>query len=807
MLIVCDCIGALVTMLKEYYSTYPAIKPLAVCSYYRTLNKVVPTFFLAFIMGVLAIELFTLAMFILWQEFSVCSFYVLVAFIVNILFFSLHFYLRLLLQQTSTPKTVRRDLAVQQRLRRRFLVLGYVPAFVLVVAIHTLIPVLGDDTETADICWLIHTLLQLSLATWFAGGFLHKVLAMFISNTVFCAAAISKGYFTRGLGFRFVVPVLVAMAFFMPLMKAVRENFLLKHAIKQQRDMYHEFLQQFRASILIFSGTGTLLFKNQSAETQLGVVTAADFFEKAKNIRTTHGSSIAQDVLAKIQNRAEECAKIPARQRCFIATAPTPAAESPEPRQKVLTAVIVRSDVARGPTVSVMLNEITDEVAIEEERAEEKYKNILLFSLSHELKTPLNIFQCFLHETKRCHEEHKTDECVRQNAKGAWRYLMNKINDILDYAQMLSSEFALHKCRFSLKRLLHYMKKTTFFLLMGKRERIKLEFELDPDISDEFEGDRERIEQVLFNLLSNAVRFTEAGTISLRIFMANRQLLAFEVSDTGCGMTKDTSQLLFSIASPSLRVAELAERRKKCGGKNFRRIGKATGLSGLGLTVSHMICARMGADITVESEVEKGSVFSFTLFHEQAMEFVSSFLSDFSVPDENAKVNKCATGTMAGQVPKPLAREPSRSYRSRSALKKSICGNGTGTALIVDDNDFNRMVAEQMIHKFGLRTVMAENGRAALDKLGEIQTERAATTEGEILVFMDLDMPIMDGIEATIEMRKRVRSPRPYIVALTAFSSEDERLKCFEAGMDSFLSKPLTKEKLHDLFYNLRVIP
>ena len=108
-----------------------------------------------------------------------------------------------------------------------------------------------------------------------------------------------------------------------------------------------------------------------------------------------------------------------------------------------------------------------------------------------------------------------------------------------------------------------------------------------------------------------------------------------------------------------------------------------------------------------------------------------------------------------------------------------------------------------MVKKYGFHTEEADNGKKALEKLNELQTKMKDAT---IIVFMDVDMPVMDGIEATTEIRKLNKKPYPHIYALTAFASEAERIKCMEAGMNGFISKPLTKENLHDLLDNLHVL-
>ncbi len=504
-------------------------------------------------------------------------------------------------------------------------------------------------------------------------------------------------------------------------------------------------------------------------------------------------------------------------------------------------------------TVSLVLHDITEELEREGKKAESKYKNMLLFSLSHELKTPLNIFQGFLAESKRFSQSGEHLKALFLEAKGAWRYLRNKINDILDYAQILSDEFALHYTIFSTKRFVRYLRKTTSFLLTGaKSKTVSLDFSAESTVPDPCYADRDRIEQVLFNFLSNAAKFTDRGCIALHISRSEegigRNYIKFEVKDTGIGMTRETVDGLFTLCRGIGGESSASLGQFNAGGNgngSARSTGrKATRLSGLGLTVSKMVCERMGTDICVISELGKGSAFSFqipvldppehscasglqykhhntgetkvadTKTHHENLESEVSV----SIPDEDAGVrNDLLLREFVTSVPLTevchtnnnrvmtiaLPRPPTTEQRCRGKV-----------ALVVDDNDFNRYVAERMLKKFGFKTVPAENGKVAIDTLRKINAENipqtatvagcgaTATATAGAVVFMDVDMPVMDGIEATIQIRREKMRPRPIIVALTAFSAESERVKCFEAGMDFFLDKPLTKERLCEVLCN-----
>ena len=496
-------------------------------------------------------------------------------------------------------------------------------------------------------------------------------------------------------------------------------------------------------------------------------------FDKANTIVSTKGKKIKDDIMKRLQRSQTEEGTTKNRRYYYHPPGNV--------QSKVMMASIIETNfISKQKTVSLILHDITDELVKEEKKAEKKYNNMILFSLSHELKTPLNVFKGFLRNLRRSGVTEDLSELLR-NAKGAWNYLNNKVNDILDYAQILAEEFSLHVTTFSLRRFVKSLKKVAYYLLAEKRSQIELDFTVDENIEDEFRGDRERLGQVLFNFLSNAERYTTAGKISLRI-SANSGInsIKFEVSDTGAGMTKETTEALFKLKSPK-RTSSPGEQL------NIR----ATRLSGLGLTVCKMICGKMGSDITVTSITGKGSTFAFCVYGEKAKRRYTSAIDE--VPDEDTKINTI----MLNHSSKAIGQRLNTKTLSLRSLDNGI------KVVVVDDNWFNRDVVIAMVRKFSFSVYEADNGKKALEVVTRVQRDK---TMKKLIVFMDLDMPIMDGIEATVQLRKQSHGIRPYIVALTAYSSEMERSKCFEVGMDYFVSKPLTNAALYDVMLKLKAI-
>ena len=257
-------------------------------------------------------------------------------------------------------------------------------------------------------------------------------------------------------------------------------------------------------------------------------------------------------------------------------------------------------------------------------------------------------------------------------------------------------------------------------------------------------GDSQRIKQVILNLVGNAIKFTERGGVSLRLSArpapSGWARVAFEVSDTGVGILDDALLRLFQ----PFHQAE--------GGRDGRRGG-----TGLGLAISQRLVEAMGSRIEVKSRPGKGSRFRFELL----LECDSSVSHDVVVDS--------ALGGLDGNA----------------AL--------FGTVLVVEDNEVNLMIARELLRSFGVQVVEASDGAQAVDLLSR---------ENVDLVLMDCQMPVMDGYQATREIRRRESqrgTRRMPILALTANAFEEDTTRAREAGMDGHLAKPYTRAQLRDL--------
>jgi signal transduction histidine kinase/DNA-binding response OmpR family regulator len=276
-----------------------------------------------------------------------------------------------------------------------------------------------------------------------------------------------------------------------------------------------------------------------------------------------------------------------------------------------------------------------------------------------------------------------------------------------------------------------------------RRKGLQLGFELSPEASEWVVGDPTRLHQVLCNLIGNAVKFTEAGEVRVEVASTVEGTLRFTVADTGPGIPKEKQGIIFE----SFRQADGSTTRKHGG-------------TGLGLAISARLVRLMGGELWVESEPGQGSRFHFTV--------------------------RLARGERPPEAQPQEAAEPGR-MRGLSVL-------------LVEDNPVNRKVASRLLERQGHRVAMAADGVEALRTLGERSYD---------LVFMDIQMPNMDGLTAARLIRERENGSgrRLPIIAMTAHALKGDRERCLEAGMDGYVSKPISEKALRNAIEQVCSLP
>jgi predicted ATPase/signal transduction histidine kinase/ActR/RegA family two-component response regulator len=376
----------------------------------------------------------------------------------------------------------------------------------------------------------------------------------------------------------------------------------------------------------------------------------------------------------------------------------------------------------------------------EAERAN-RAKSTFLASVNHELRTPMNGIIGAI-ELLKGMEATPEQTGYLDIARTSAEQLLSIIRDTLDVSQIEAGRLVLEPIRFSLDECSASLRR----ILSMQLESGSITFSLgvEEDVPRDLIGDRDRLMQILINLLGNAIKFTSAdGQVALRVAVSSRTegslLLRFEVRDTGIGIAPRDLQRIFD---PFTRVHEPG-------------LGKKG--TGLGLAIAARVVEMMSGTIGVESEVGKGSLFWFTARFE------------------------CAEPERPAPAPAP-APEPERAQGLR--------------ILIAEDNRINQIVAQRMLEREGHRCTVVNDGAEALSALDSNDVD---------VVFMDVHMPVMDGPAASREIRRReVGTGRHVpIVAFTASATTDVVRDCSESGMDHFLSKPLVRSVVHELLHDL----
>jgi PAS domain S-box-containing protein len=364
----------------------------------------------------------------------------------------------------------------------------------------------------------------------------------------------------------------------------------------------------------------------------------------------------------------------------------------------------------------------------------QKAKDLFLANISHEIRTPINGIvgmTTLLSQEVSPQDQHSYLAAIR-TAAGNLKVI---INDILDLAAIESGKVQLERIEFELRHLLQTLLDT--FQAAAMEKRIGLQLEIASDVPQHFLGDPVRLNQVLTNLIGNAMKFTHQGHIAVRCRVDQRSgatiRLCFEVTDTGIGIPPDKLNSIFE----SFTQADASITRRYGG-------------TGLGLTIARQLISLLEGSISVRSQVDKGSAFTVV------------------VPLTNVKPRTAKAGTET-KLRDVLAFEPLN-------------------VLLVEDNEINRIYADSLLRKWNCRVEVAENGKIAVEKLALQPFD---------LVLMDVQMPVMDGFEATRAIRMGPEPARSVpILALTANASLKYADRCLEAGMDECISKPFTPDQL-----------
>ena len=405
-------------------------------------------------------------------------------------------------------------------------------------------------------------------------------------------------------------------------------------------------------------------------------------------------------------------------------------------------------------TLLFTITDIDDMVQAEKQKQEELEGALLvaeeanatkmrfLANMSHEIRTPMNVI---IGLTSIIREESANQQKVLKNAdrlEATSRYLLTLLNDVLDMARVETGSVTLNKYEFSRKA--YWQTINTIAQSQANAAEVNYVFEYEEGKQDKYIGDAVRLQQILINLINNAIKFTpKGGTVTVRskqIETVNRRVrLQMQVADTGIGMSKEFLPKVFDAFA-----------------QEHDATTSSYGGSGLGLSIAKNFARMMGGDITVESEEGVGTTFTVEVWLDMAVE-----------QKENGEDE--------------LIMDVVDIFRGKRIL-------------LVEDHPLNTVVAKRLLEKQRMEVVHAENGQEAIDYFVESEI-------GEFdAILMDVRMPVMDGIMATEKIRalEREDAQKIPIIAMTANAFDEDKQHTYEAGMNAHLAKPIEPRMLYD---------
>lgn len=404
-----------------------------------------------------------------------------------------------------------------------------------------------------------------------------------------------------------------------------------------------------------------------------------------------------------------------------------------------------------GIFIDITERKQTESVVQEKEIAEaaNKAKSEFLANMSHEIRTPLNGiigFTDLLMKTNLGITQQKYMTTVSQSAHS----LLDIINDILDFSKIEAGKLDLYLEKYDINEML--IQVIDLILYESNQKKLKLELNIAADIPRYFWLDSVRLKQILINLLANAVKFTEIGSIKLEVSVITKiddcnAKIRFTVIDTGIGILEENKKKIFRAFSQ-----EDSSTTRKFGG------------TGLGLTISNQLLGLMNSRLQLDSTVDLGSTFYFDLelkTSNEAPATISLYDTDF------ASINRKVLNTKTNS--------------------KKV------TVLIVEDNKVNMLLLKTIIKNMPVDATIFEviNGQQAVEQFEAINPD---------IIFMDIQMPVMNGYEATEKIRKLLSGKIVPIIAITAGTEKEEKEKCLKAGMNDYIPKPIIKGIVDETF-------
>ncbi|MBF0379970.1 MAG: response regulator [Magnetococcales bacterium] len=414
--------------------------------------------------------------------------------------------------------------------------------------------------------------------------------------------------------------------------------------------------------------------------------------------------------------------------------------------------ILVAKDITEYKRAEEELLEKEKQLLIAEKKAS-KAKDRFLAHMSHEIRTPMNAIIGLTDQALLTEPPDRTQNFLKKVMNSS-RFLLRIIDDILDFSKIEAGKLELEMVDFKLSNLLNNL--ADLFSEKVAEKSVTLQMHLPAKYPDMLVGDSLRLEQVLMNLIANAIKFTDEGEIGVTVSVVSQQkdevVLMFSVRDTGIGMSTEYIESLFQPF-----IQEDSSTSRKYGG------------TGLGLTICKRLVEKMGGIIQVQSTPGQGSNFQFS---------AAFALRTAGEPVKSGEVEE-------------FTLQISPDYLDDVTKKIAGCH-----VLLVEDNHINQQVAAEILGNVGLEVQIVDNGMDAIRMVESVEFD---------VILMDIQMPEMDGFVTTSHIRKLAYGKDVPIIAVTAHALEEDRQLCLASGMNDHIPKPIDKKKLFDAM--IRLIP
>jgi len=408
----------------------------------------------------------------------------------------------------------------------------------------------------------------------------------------------------------------------------------------------------------------------------------------------------------------------------------------------------LRTDITDLKQQELALAEREAELEASRDQAEasNRAKTEFLASMSHEIRTPMNAvigMTDLLLQSPLDSEQTRYANTVASSA----RSLLDLINNILDFSKVEAGKTDLLPSPMNLKTMLDEV--IAMLSVSANAKGVELRLSYADDLPEHMVADEMRLRQIVTNLSANAVKFTEAGHVTIEVTgeqQGDHVHVNLAVKDTGIGISDDQRTAVFEMFN------------QVDGASNRQYEG-----TGLGLAIANRLALLMGSEIQLDSVFGEGSTFSLGLVFPQCQQ-------------QGSQSNSEAVVKIA--------------ERADTAVEPTAEVGAAAVVLVVEDNPVNQLVISSMLEKLGVTVSLADDGQEGADEYARLQPE---------LVFMDLSMPQVDGLESTGKIRQYEKAqslPRVPIIALTANAMSEDKERCLEAGMDDFLPKPVTMDQV-----------